>query len=290
MPHKIERSLQGKGYRLTASRKKLIEIFTSNIEEHYDFDNLMQLTGEGNISTMYNNLEVLINEKIVKEFYVGSTKFFEYNGNIHGHFICTTCHQFYNVDVPGLNCLDVLIKNKYNYLVHDSKIEFFGCCNQCKELKCHVCKNIDCKHNATHINIVNQYEYQFDEIEINGYVKYLEVCMKQLGKELSIVFVSNDKIQELNQEFRNINKVTDVLTFVDGQQNYLGDIIICYPQMLIQAKEYNHSIKRELLFLITHGYLHLLGYDHLDEKEEKEMNIMQEKLLAEYGVNRDEKL
>lgn len=133
-----------------------------------------------------------------------------------------------------------------------------------------------------------------------GYDKdysYLDVTIKNVMKHekiknanFSIVFVSNEKIQELNKNYRNIDRITDVLSFafednediVYNNTRFLGEIFICIPRMKEQAKEYGHSETRELAFLVVHGLLHLLGYDHTKgEKEEKEMFELQEVILNE---------
>ncbi len=135
------------------------------------------------------------------------------------------------------------------------------------------------------INIINDFDYDINIEEINEYVTFLK---KELNKkkDLSIVFVDNNYIKDLNKEFRQIDKETDVLTFPEDLDHYLGDIIISYPKLVEQAKEYQHSKKRELYFLITHGFLHLLGYDHLTEEEEKLMFSKQEELLNKYNIRR----
>ncbi len=103
----------------------------------------------------------------------------------------------------------------------------------------------------------------------------------------SIIFVSEEEIQKINKEYRHIDKVTDVISFAlfDGEEkkeevtSLLGDIYICIPRMIDQAKEYGHSEKRELSFLVVHGLLHLLGYDHMTKEEEKIMFQIQEEIL-----------
>lgn len=117
--------------------------------------------------------------------------------------------------------------------------------------------------------------------------------------ELSITFVDKDEIQDINREYRGINKPTDVISFalndeVEGelkiiggnQIDYLGDIIICVDIAKEQALEYNHSFERELGFLAVHGFLHLLGYDHMTDEDEKEMFGKQDTILNEYGLLR----
>ncbi len=134
-------------------------------------------------------------------------------------------------------------------------------------------------------NIINYFEYDINEEEIKEYVNFLKKELNRKEK-FSLVFVDNNYIKELNKEFRQIDKVTDVLTFPENTDYYLGDVIISYPRLIEQAKEYEHSNKRELYFLITHGFLHLLGYDHLNEEEEKIMFKKQEELLNKYDIRR----
>ncbi|WP_066367861.1 rRNA maturation RNase YbeY [Neobacillus fumarioli] len=117
--------------------------------------------------------------------------------------------------------------------------------------------------------------------------------------EVSITFVSNQKIQEINREYRAKDAPTDVISFAmeelgEGEielvganmPRVLGDIIISVPKAKEQAQEYGHSFMRELGFLAIHGFLHLLGYDHMTEEEEKEMFTLQKDILIEYGLTR----
>lgn len=127
--------------------------------------------------------------------------------------------------------------------------------------------------------------------------KYEKVDMNKT--ELSLSFVDIEEIQSLNKEYRGIDRPTDVISFALNDEveneleiiggddiNYIGDIIICIDIAKEQAEEYNHSFERELGFLTVHGFLHLLGYDHLTEEEEKEMFSKQEDILNEYGLSR----
>lgn len=110
----------------------------------------------------------------------------------------------------------------------------------------------------------------------------------------SIIFVDNDTIQEINREYRGMDKVTDVISFAfedNGRLVYnnvrlLGEIYICIPRMIEQAKEYGHTEKRELSFLAVHGLLHLLGYDHMEKEDEKKMFALQELILDEQNIKR----
>ncbi len=107
----------------------------------------------------------------------------------------------------------------------------------------------------------------------------------------SILFVDDATIKKINLENRGIDRVTDVISFAleDGEEPFLsyrvlGDIYISIPKMKEQAKEYGHSEKRELSFLVVHGLLHLLGYDHMEKEEEEIMFSLQEKILEEEGI------
>lgn len=111
----------------------------------------------------------------------------------------------------------------------------------------------------------------------------------------SIIIVDKDYIHKLNREYRGIDKVTDVISFAledeksmvipDGTR-LLGDIYICLDKAKEQAKEYGHSLERELCFLAVHGVYHLLGYDHNTKEEEKIMFQKQEEVLEAYGITR----
>ena len=107
---------------------------------------------------------------------------------------------------------------------------------------------------------------------------------------LSVVITDDETVQELNQQFRDVDAPTDVLAFGSGQESdfvtapgepaYLGDVVISYPRAVAQAEEYGHSINRELALLAVHGVLHLLGYDHVDEVERAEMWARQNEILS----------
>ena len=116
--------------------------------------------------------------------------------------------------------------------------------------------------------------------------------MLKMHSEVSVTFVSNERIQEINREYRDKDTPTDVISFAmeelgEGEMELigadmprvLGDIIISIPKTKEQAEEYGHSFIRELGFLAVHGFLHLLGYDHMNEEEEKEMFTLQKEIL-----------
>ncbi|MBU5265890.1 rRNA maturation RNase YbeY [Virgibacillus proomii] len=117
--------------------------------------------------------------------------------------------------------------------------------------------------------------------------------------ELSINFVDNKKIQALNRNYRQINKPTDVLSFAmqeigegeidildEGLPLLLGDIVISVDKAKEQAKSYDHSLERELCFLALHGFLHLIGYDHMTKEDEQQMFSRQKVILGEFGIER----
>lgn len=143
------------------------------------------------------------------------------------------------------------------------------------------------------IEINNLTNEKLDEInELDAYTKYLLDYMK-IDASFSVIIVDNEKIHEINKQYRGIDRPTDVISFaLEEDENYeikmrlLGDIYISIDKVYEQAKEYNHSVKRELFFLVTHGFLHLLGYDHMEKDEEEEMFSLQEKILDSYGVKR----
>lgn len=138
--------------------------------------------------------------------------------------------------------------------------------------------------------------------------KIFKVCEKVLkedfsGAYVSVNFVSDEEIKCLNKEFRGVDKTTDVLSFpnlnktpkekvkkfekyadLDTGLIFLGDILISKNVAKKQAREYEHSLKREVCFLALHGFLHLLGFDHIKEDDERVMNKLQDKILSEVNL------
>ena len=140
-----------------------------------------------------------------------------------------------------------------------------------------------------------------DNYGVDFKYNYLKKVIKRTLKHenvknvyFSVIFVNEKEIQEINKEYRGIDKVTDVISFalednsniVYNNTRVLGDIYICIPRMLEQSSSYGHSIKRELSFLTIHGLLHLLGYDHMKKEDEEEMFALQELILNEEGITR----
>ena len=140
-------------------------------------------------------------------------------------------------------------------------------------------------------NLTNENLKEIDEL--NYYVEYLFNYMNIKDSVMSIIIVDNEYIHKINKEYRNIDRETDVISFaleegesIDEPVKTLGDIYISIDRVYSQAKEYGHSVKRELFFLVTHGFLHLLGYDHMNKDDEKKMFSLQEEILDSYGVKR----
>ena len=157
----------------------------------------------------------------------------------------------------------------------------------------------------------NYIQIEFDGIEENE--EYLSVINNVLEKcyevekinnekiFINIILTNPQKIRQINKEYRNIDKETDVLSFpmfekqeLDEllkvqdfiEKDILGDIIISIPRVIEQAKEYNHSFERELAYMTVHGFYHLMGYDHMEEEEKKVMRNKEENILEQLEINR----
>lgn len=141
------------------------------------------------------------------------------------------------------------------------------------------------------LNIVNKTRYQVRNKEIEIFVQNLVVALKKKkvlnqrklsSEELTLVFVSQLEMKKINGQFRGKNKPTDVLSFESLSSESLGDLIFCPQVLLTQSKEYNHTLSKELAYMLIHGILHLLGYDHeTSSKDEKKMFQLQDALFQE---------
>ncbi len=144
------------------------------------------------------------------------------------------------------------------------------------------------------INFINEYDFDFKA------KKVLKKIAKTINKEekikgkhvVSIIIVDNDEIHRINRDYRNMDRPTDVISFaaIDGEESLpeeMGDIFISYEKIHEQAKSYEHSILREFAFLSTHGLYHLLGYDHMEKKEEEIMFRKQERILEILKIGRE---
>jgi probable rRNA maturation factor len=145
------------------------------------------------------------------------------------------------------------------------------------------------------VSIYNETDEKLNEIdELPKLIDYMIKFEKLDNLIFNVIIVDNEYIHKLNRDYRNIDRPTDVITFaledngkieLEGGR-VLGDIYISIDKAKEQAKEYNHSLKRELSFLMVHGFLHLLGYDHMNEEDEKVMFDKQERILDSYGITR----
>ncbi|WP_105176178.1 MULTISPECIES: rRNA maturation RNase YbeY [Clostridium] len=148
----------------------------------------------------------------------------------------------------------------------------------------------------------------------NHLEKVIEFALKEEGvnisSEISLLFVDNEEIREINNETRNINRATDVLSFpmldypekkvfkevytendfseadFDGDDLVLGDVVLSLERALEQSKEYNHSYEREASYLVVHSVLHLLGYDHMEEEDKVKMRKREEEILTALDIRR----
>jgi len=109
--------------------------------------------------------------------------------------------------------------------------------------------------------------------------------------ELTLVLTGDDEIRDLNRRYRGVDAPTDVLSFADAEADmrlvepvYLGDVIISYPRAEAQAASAGHPVAAELLLLVVHGVLHLLGHDHADRAEKRKMWAAQNEILNELGA------
>ncbi len=155
------------------------------------------------------------------------------------------------------------------------------------------------------------YEIVYNNIEENskydGIIKpVIETCFKEENLEkskllITITLTTKEEIRQINKTYRNIDKPTDVLSFpmfekdeLDRKikendfmhEDVLGDIIISIEQVENQAKEYGHSFERELSYMIVHGFYHLMGYDHIEEKDKEKMRPKEEKILNILNIKR----
>jgi probable rRNA maturation factor len=115
-----------------------------------------------------------------------------------------------------------------------------------------------------------------------------------LNYEIGLNIVSEEQIQTLNEEYRHIDEPTDVLSFILNDSDmaeeddfiYLGDVVICLSIAKKQAREYNHSLLRELVYLFVHSILHMKGYDHMNEEEKQIMRAQEERVMQQISLLR----
>jgi len=145
------------------------------------------------------------------------------------------------------------------------------------------------------IGIFNQTEENIKELDDLKKVIDKAIEIENVSNvEFNVIIVNNETIHEINREYRNIDRPTDVISFAlednkdfpNMEYRILGDIYISLDKVYEQSKLYGHSFFRELSFLTVHGFLHLLGYDHMELEDEKEMFSRQELILNEAGITK----
>lgn len=145
--------------------------------------------------------------------------------------------------------------------------------------------------------IINLTEETVDDLTIDDIDNICKITFNKLdvcNPILNILIVDNNKIQEINREYRGKDNVTDVISFAFEDYKdieydnfrFLGEIYISLQKARKQAEEYGHSERREICYLTVHGLLHLLGYDHMNEEDKKVMRSLEEEILNEYDVKR----
>ncbi len=145
------------------------------------------------------------------------------------------------------------------------------------------------------IGLFNETEKNLDE-EMALMKKVLKHGLEKLNLkkvEFNVIIVDNEYIHRLNRDYRHIDRETDVITFAleddktfNPKERILGDVYISIDKAISQSIEYGHSLNRELCFLAVHGLLHLLGYDHMTEEDEKVMFGLQGEILDEMGIKK----
>lgn len=122
--------------------------------------------------------------------------------------------------------------------------------------------------------------------------KSIEAALREIeftdDYEVSVSFVGDEEIHELNRDYRGVDRTTDVLSFPmdDEFTNMLGDIVININKVIEQAKEYGHSEKREISYLTVHSSLHLMGFDHEEEEDKKEMRAVEDRVMEKLEISR----
>ena len=157
--------------------------------------------------------------------------------------------------------------------------------------------------------------YQLEYLELEEKKEYektikkvIEQCFKEENMEdsklyISITLTTPEHIHEINKQYRNVDRATDVLSFpifekeeIDEKirnhdfehEDVLGDIVISIEKVEEQAKEYGHSFEREFAYMLVHGFYHLMGYDHIQEEDKVIMRVKEEKVLKKLVIRRDE--
>lgn len=153
-------------------------------------------------------------------------------------------------------------------------------------------KNVQINYDG--INKKIEYEDTINEV--------IKACFKEeklnnRNLYINIILTTPENIKQINKQYRNINKETDVLSFpmfekeeiekIDNNiEEVLGDILISVQRVEEQAKEYGHSFTRELAYMVVHGFYHIIGYDHIEEEDKKKMRNKEEVILNKLNITR----
>ena len=150
------------------------------------------------------------------------------------------------------------------------------------------------------MNIIYDSEFELEQALLDKMEEGAILCVQEENidpelVEISLTLVDAEEIQMLNRDYRNVDKVTDVLSFPqfddlnelpEDEEILLGDVVICRQQAEAQAEEYGHSVEREMVYLFVHSVCHLLGYDHMDDEEKAEMRAKEEAVMERIQVTR----
>ena len=150
------------------------------------------------------------------------------------------------------------------------------------------------------MNIIYDSEFELEQALLDKMEEGAILCVQEEDidpelVEISLTLVDAEEIQMLNRDYRNVDKVTDVLSFPqfddlnelpEDEEILLGDVVICRQQAEAQAEEYGHSVEREMVYLFVHSVCHLLGYDHMDDEEKAEMRAKEEAVMERIQVTR----
>ena len=141
-------------------------------------------------------------------------------------------------------------------------------------------------------DIFDEYNYSKDISYLDDVINHTFEVLDVTNANMAVILIDDEKMHDLNKEYRGVDRTTDVLSFALEDDNKiklpireLGEVYVSIPKMLEQAKSFNHSEKRELSFLVCHGLLHLLGFDHTKSKEEEEKQFgLQDKALSDLNI------
>lgn len=156
-----------------------------------------------------------------------------------------------------------------------------------------------CEITYLDLNVNNEYEETIKKV-LNQC--YKEENLKDSKLVITVTLTTPENIQEINKEYRNVDRATDVLSFPMFErdelekkiqdkdflhEDILGDIIISIEKVKEQAEEYGHSFERELSYMVVHGFYHLMGYDHMNDIEKAEMRKKEDNVLNKLNITRE---